>query len=250
MSNPIDPFEEYLRKKKVEMLEAKYRGEKRPDAAPAQDGQVAVAPEQDEASGNPDDKLKEEMDDFFESGTEAGAQYFSRSTTELTEDKVEEIRGALDDVFEEDAPAPRTAPDGETFVNFFQQVQQTYDGDALPPVGPTPEEPEEERPLPPPPELTPRHQMPAPPAPAVDPAAPVAVPEPDMMVVEDLEAPQTDPAATRRLNLADILLGSQSKADLDQKVEVLCRIVARLVERSNLPESEIIEALIKSEVEF
>ena len=35
-----------------------------------------------------------------------------------------------------------------------------------------------------------------------------------------------------------------------RRIEVLCRLVAKLVERTELPESEIVEALIKSGVEF
>ena len=65
MSKAIDPFEEFLRKKKVKMLEEKFRRER------AAEEDAAVDEEEDA-------RLREEMDDFFESGQNAGAELFSK----------------------------------------------------------------------------------------------------------------------------------------------------------------------------
>jgi len=53
-----------------------------------------------------------------------------------------------------------------------------------------------------------------------------------------------------RLSLNDILTPPQDDEELRQRVELLGRLVARLVERVKLPENEIIEVLIRSGIEF
>jgi hypothetical protein len=69
--------------------------------------------------------------------------------------------------------------------------------------------------------------------------------EADPFGVEDEERP-----GPRRINLAEILLSDIGGTRVEQRIEVVCRLVARLVEKANLPESEVIEALIKSDIEF
>ncbi len=86
MSRAIDPFEEFLRKKKVKMLEEKFR----------RDRAAAEGAAEDEEEG--DARLQEEMDDFFESGQNAGAELFGK-VKDLSHEKVDEIKDALEDVF-------------------------------------------------------------------------------------------------------------------------------------------------------
>ncbi|MDH3590368.1 MAG: hypothetical protein OER88_00705 [Planctomycetota bacterium] len=266
MSRAIDPFEEYLRKKKVELLEKQYRegsGKTRPAAkeeeVPAR--VVAASPEEVEQ----DARVQEEMDDFFESGTQAGKEYFDQMRT-IDNEKVEEIKDALEDVFEEDTARPQANDDSETFVNFFQQVQTEFDGDG-PPPGALPHSPNasvSDAPAPTAPTAAPT--APAPSAPAAAPApAPARVPTqaPTVAAHPDIESTAsevstdgpvptpTHPAREGRINLAEILLADMNDAeDLGKRIEVLFRLVAKLVERANVPESEIIEVLIKSDVEF
>ncbi len=55
------------------------------------------------------------------------------------------------------------------------------------------------------------------------------------------------------LDLSEILLPLRDNAteeEMRRHLELLCRLIAKLVERAALPESEIIEVLIKSRVEF
>jgi len=238
MTKAIDPFEEFLRKKKVEILEQKYRGQKRPEEeAPAP---AATHPDEDPET---EARLKEEMDDFFQSGQSAGAKLFNQAQT-ISDDKVDEIKDALDDVFEDDAAGPEVVDEdgdaGDTFVNFFKQVQEEFDEDDLP---------------------------------ASDSAMALALE--DQVVVEESEPEPVPPAALRaaaheigtpdaveevedvpggveegRLDLTEILRMGESEEDLRKQVEVLSRLVAKLVERSRIPESDIIEALIRAGVEF
>jgi hypothetical protein len=60
----------------------------------------------------------------------------------------------------------------------------------------------------------------------------------------------SDAAPSSGLAIADVLTPPQEGEDLRQRVDLLSRLVVKLVERSKLPESEIIEVLIKSGVEF
>ncbi|MGH7162843.1 MAG: hypothetical protein ACREID_05110 [Planctomycetota bacterium] len=224
MTKAIDPFEEYLRKKKVEMLARKVReslpGAKKPAADEPVDAKDADA----------DARLQEEMREFFDAGHDAAAQLFSRVGRSIPEEKVEEIREALEEVLEEEPPAPR-AETGETFVNFFRQISEEYrtedeareaEAQQLELV----EEPEPE----------------APPV-SRDVAREIAA-----------SAAPDDAAAARgvrRLDLAEILSGAPvDEAQSRQRLDLLCRLVAKLVERAGIGESEIIEALIKSGVHF
>lgn len=253
MSKAIDPFEEFLRKKKVKMLEEKFRRERAAE-------ETAAETEDDDA------RLREEMDDFFESGQNAGAELFSK-VKDLSDDKVDEIKDALEDVFEKEAATPRTeeVPADEPFVHFFKKVQNEFDDDEpVPPaaVEPAPvvekAPPAKKKPAPKKKKAAPTAaKKPAPKkaAPANPPPAPVAeAASRDALAVEISShepADEPGPEPSGRLNLADMLLaGAEGAEELERRVEVLCRLVAKLVERTELPESEIIEALIKSGVEF
>jgi hypothetical protein len=235
MTKAIDPFEEYLRKKKVELLERKYRDPGDPrEQKPERPG--SIPPDEDPAV---DARLREEAEDFLQSGQSAGLQAF-QSARDISEDKVEDIKDALDDVFEQDAPVPQTVDEnddaGDTFVSFFKQVQEEYD----------------EKPvcdnvacLPP------------------DPGAQEVAPGTDLDVMmpadlrgaavevalDDGEAGQAE-ASDTRLDLEAILVDGAKKQDLAKRVDVLCRLVAKLCDRFGLPESEVIEALIKGGLEF
>jgi len=226
MTKTTDPFEEFLRKKKVELLEQQYRDQQksRPpavkDDAPPDDAVVLATEDDPEA----DERLREEMKEFFQSGQTAGKELFEKASG-ISEDEVEEIKDALDDVFEEDTPQPQEEEDGGTFVNFFKQVTDSFPEGERPQAAPEP------------------------------PPAPQSAPEPPPIVEDVAHEVSTRRAGraggrrrTERIHLAELLLGGG--ADTDQRVEVLCRVVARLVERSSLPESEIVEALIKAGVEF
>jgi len=237
MGKAIDPFEEYLRKKKVELLERKYRD-------PAVDGSAVVPrpagipPDEDPEI---DARLREEAEDFLQSGQSAGLEAF-QNAQDIGEDEVEEIRDALDDVFQQDAPVPQTVDEnddaGDTFVSFFKQVQEEYDEEpvcdnvaCLPPDPGTQE---------------------------IDSGLDV-----DVMMPADLRGAAVEVAlddgsaafdetgvSDRRLDLEAILVDGAKKQDLEKRVDVLCRLVAKLCEQLGLPESEIIEALIKGGLEF
>ncbi len=260
MTRAIDPFEEFLRKKKVEMLEQRYRGDPpRPPAGvgggaggaagAAGIGLPATADEEEALVIADDDpeaeaRLRVEMDDFFLASQSAGAQLYTKVDTGISHDKVDEIRDALDDVFEEDAPAPQTEENNDTFVNFFRQVQEKYEDDSAPPAPAPAETKAEGR---------------GAPAPAVS-AAAAAKPAPEaaggaMDALAELAREEVDLTRPRsrtksRLDLTEILAGPVSDEDARQRIDLLCRIVAKLVERVGLPENEIIEVLIKSGVEF
>ncbi|MGQ0613576.1 MAG: hypothetical protein ACT4PV_07570 [Planctomycetaceae bacterium] len=224
MTKAVDPFEEYLRKKKVEQLQQRYRAggvdvqaEEGGDAAGEE---LVLAQEDPEVT----QRLKEEMEEFFDAGGSAGANYFSKVGTGISEDKVEEIRDALEEVFEAPGPAPANEPVTEAFVDFFRGVETQYErGGTLPPL------PSEAPPMVIPEILiTPMPQKPAPSSGAQAPAA----------------------AKSGALDLGELLGAPADAQQLPQRVNLLCRLVAKLVERAGIPESEIIEVLIKSGVEF
>ena len=266
MTRASDPFEEYLLKKKVEMMQSKFRP---PDDDPETediDIDTVVSNEDPEVEA----RLKDEVDDFFTTGQTAAAELFNDVVPKISEDKVEEIRDALDDVFEDDTPKPETVAvdQSETFVDFFNQVRTEYKGERPPPAAapPTESAPLVLEDAPPPP--------PAPSAPVAPVAQPVerqrvrtALPDPtpehpDILITTaeistddlGLAAPQppsnSGPRADTRLILGDILTPPPTEEELRRRVDVLSRLVAKLIERSNLPESEIIEVLIKAGVEF
>ena len=280
MTRAIDPFEEFLRKKKVELLEQQYREQGSRAAPESATATEAPTPAASEEEVEQDARVQAEMDEFFESGQQAGVEIFQQMK-ELDDNKVEEIKDALSDVFEEDAARPSNSEDSETFVNFFQQVQDSFDG--KPGVTPTPPPslpqsphtaledapaPEAKAPsapapvAPAPTARAPEAPVPNAPAPKPAPARPTAPPAFDPAPLPDLaataaevstDAPVATPTESRegRINLAEILLSEMEDADdLGKRIEVLFRLVSRLVERSNMPESEIIEVLIKSDVEF
>jgi hypothetical protein len=248
MSKAIDPFEEFLRKKKVKMLEEKFRRER------AAEDEAAEGGEEEDA------RLQEEIDDFFESGQTAGAELFSK-VKDLSDDKVEEIKDALEDVFEKEEATPRTeeVPSDGPFVHFFKKVQTDFDGEE-PPAPAAQEPPPAPEPPPPPPKKRAAkkpakkraakpavaEKKPAPPPPEAPARESIAV---EISSHEALDEP--GPERAGRLNLVDMLLAGNDEPDeLTRRIEVLCRLVAKLVERNELPESEIVEALIKSGVEF
>jgi hypothetical protein len=241
MPRANDPFEEFLRKKKVEMLEKQFRdeGHPRPDAEGEEsfeDGWVPSSAGEDDPER--EQKLEQEMNDFFEEGGRGGAELFEKAK-EIDEERVEEIKDALDDVFEEPPPAPHDATaDNETFVDFFKQVVTDFDAEARETVQPEEGEPFEDEPL----------------------TADFPVPEEDAAEAPPLELESSAPAfpevgaaheeGSSGLALADVLTPPQEGEDLRQRVDLLSRLLVKLVERSKLPESEIIEVLIKSGVEF
>ncbi|MCK6460571.1 MAG: hypothetical protein L6Q95_11845 [Planctomycetes bacterium] len=237
MSKAIDPFEEYLRKKKVELLERKYRD-------PSADGSasslrpVGIPPDEDPEV---DARLREEAEDFLQSGQSAGVQAF-QSAQDIGQDEVEEIKDALDDVFEQDAPVPQTVDEnddaGDTFVNFFKQVQEEYDEKPVcDNVACLPPEPGTQ-------EIAAGTDIDVMmPADLRGAAVEVALDE------EPAEFPGHD-ASDTRLDLEAILVDGAKRQDLAKRVDVLCRLVAKLCDRHGLPESEIIEALIKGGLEF
>ncbi|HEX5136891.1 MAG TPA: hypothetical protein VFY93_07970 [Planctomycetota bacterium] len=237
MGKAIDPFEEYLRKKKVELLERKYR-EPSADGSSSSLRPVGIPPDEDPEV---DARLREEAKDFLQSGQSAGMQAF-QNAQDIGEDEVLEIKDALDDVFEQDVPVPQTVDQsddaGDTFVNFFKQVQEEYD----------------ERPVC-------DNVACLPPDPGSQEVAPGA--DIDVMMPADLRGAavevafdEADPelpergTSDTRLDLEAILVDGAQRQDLAKRVDVLCRIVAKLCERFGLPESEIIEALIKGGLEF
>jgi len=282
MTRAIDPFEEFLRKKKVEMLEQRYRGD--PPRPPAGSGGAAggtgigigapATADEEEALVIADDdpeaeaRLRVEMDDFFLASQSAGAQLYTKVDTGISNDKVDEIRDALDDVFEEDAPAPQTEDNNDTFVNFFRQVQERYE-DEIGPASAAPAAPADVRvratvpPAAPEPKIdgrsahaptgSPLSAAAAATVAAADPAPETAGGAMDALAElarEEAEVTRPRARSKSRLDLSEILAGPVSDADARQRIDLLCRIVAKLVERVGLPENEIIEVLIKSGVEF
>jgi hypothetical protein len=234
MGKAIDPFEEYLRKKKVELLEKKYRDS--PDEGkPSSDRPGSIPPDEDPEV---DARLRKEAAEFLQSGQSAGVQAF-QSASNISQEKVEDLKDALDDVFEQDVPVPQTVNEnddaGDTFVSFFKQVQEEYD----------------EKPVC-------DNVSCLPPDPGTQEIAPGT--DIDVMMPEDLRGAAVEVAlddndsaggsSDTRLDLEAILVEGAKKQDLSKRVDVLCRLIAKLCERSGLPESEIIEALIKGGLEF
>lgn len=240
MTKAIDPFEEYLRKKKVELLERKYRdpAEGGATAAPSAERPGGIPPDEDPEV---DARLREEAVDFLQSGQSAGMEAFQQARG-ISDDKVEDIKDALDDVFEEDVPVPQTVDEnddaGDTFVSFFKQVQQEYDE---PPVC------DNVSCLPPDPGT-------AAPDPGMD--LDVMMPAELRGAAVEVALDEGEPglmdaeASDTRLDLEAILVDGARKQELGKRVDVLCRLVAKLCDRFGLPESEIIEALIKGGLEF
>jgi hypothetical protein len=242
MTRANDPFEEFLRKKKVEMLEKQFRqdGHARPDPKDEDSSEEDWVPSlHGENDPVREQKLEQEMNEFFAEGGRGGAELFEKAK-EIDEDKVEEIKEALDDVFENAPAAPEDATDGnDTFVDYFKQVVSDFDAEPREAAPPPEGEPFEDEPL----------------------TADFPVPEEeDASVAPPLELesstpefPEVDAAlesGASGLALADILVPPQAGEDLRQRVDLLSRLVIKLVERSKLPESELIEVLIKSGVEF
>ena len=224
MTTAGDPFEEYLRKKKVELLETRFREqahEVAEDEDEAADDFVPPSTDDPELEA----RVKDEAEDFFESGKDAGAELFSKADTGMGDRKVEEIRDALEDVFEEDAATHETEEhDKHTFVDFFRQVRDDYDGSA-PPAEYEPE-----------------------PEPEPEPVIAAAAAE---VTTDDLVAVEVPPdTVDARLSLNDMLTPVTNEDEMLQRVELLGRLVAKLVERAKLPENEIIEVLIRAGVEF
>ena len=236
MPKAIDPFEEYLRKKKVELLERKYR-DPADGAAPSAERPGSIPPDEDP---DVDARLREEAVDFLQSGQSAGVHAF-QSAQGISEEKVEDIKDALDDVFEQDVPVPQSVNEnddaGDTFVSFFKQVQEQYDEkpvcdnvSCLPPEPGTQEVASG----------TDLDLM----MPADLRGAAVEV------ALDDEDASAGTGASDTRLDLEAILVDGAKKQDLAKRVDVLCRLVAKLCDRMGLPESEVIEALIKGGLEF
>lgn len=238
MTNTSDPFEEYLRKKKVELLETKFREQAAEQAAEgAEDDAVDdfVPPSTDDPVLEA--RVKDEAEDFFESGKDAGAELFSKADTRLGDSKVEEIRDALEDVFEDDAAMHETEEhDDHAFVDFFRQVGNEYDGSASSADGLRQPEGEAEE----------HKEEPAAVAEVCDTVTAAAeVSTGDLVAVEVPPDP-----VDARLSLNDVLSPVTNEAEMLQRIELLGRLVAKLVERAKLPENEIIEVLIRSGVEF
>ncbi len=292
MSKAVDPIEEYLLKRKVEILEEKFR--KQADVAEVEDEEgadtVALAHEDPEVAA----RLKEEMEEFFDAGKAGAAEVFERTPVpEIDEDVVEELKEALDEVFDAAAAVPKVDKQ-DTFVEFFKQVQEDFsdeqpgadlpepDSSALP-AGleeptledlPAEHEPATSQEKPVVFELDDQTAAgaatgPAPEAlPPMEPAQPAQAsvlseePEDESRsleledTVQDIGAPVEDMALSAEkphLDLSEILLPLRENAteeEMRRHLELLCRLIAKLVERAALPESEIIEVLIKSRVEF
>ncbi|MFB3065470.1 MAG: hypothetical protein ACE10D_03050 [Planctomycetota bacterium] len=286
MSKAVDPFDEYLLKRKVEILEEKFR--KQGEVPEVEDEEaVALAHEDPEVAA----RLKEEMEEFFDAGKAGAAEVFERTPVpEIDEDVVEELKEALDEVFDDDAAVPKVDRQ-DTFVEFFKQVQEDFsdeqpgadlpepDSSALP-AGL--EEPTLED-LPTEPESAASQEKPVvfklddqaaagaateldpealPPMEPAQTPAPSEEPEDESRsleledTVQDIGAPVEAMALSAEkphLDLSEILLPLRENAteeEMRRHLELLCRLIAKLVERAALPESEIIEVLIKSRVEF
>jgi hypothetical protein len=232
MTKANDPFEEYLRKKKVELLESKFRAEAEPSEEELDDAGDGVVASNDDPEVEA--RLAQEASDFISTGQSAAAELFTKVGSGLSDEKVEEIRDALEEVFEEDAPSPQVEDSSEAFVSFFRQVHDSF----------TPGRPHETVGV----EPIPETMLPA----DSEPPHPADISAAAAEVSTDAEEPE-DPTASRtetRLDLAEILAPPGEDEDLRERVDLLSRLVAKLVARVKLPESEIIEVLIKSGVEF
>ena len=244
MTKANDPFEEYLRKKKVELLENKFRAEGDAEAAPdATDEDYRPADDDPEVEA----RLREEADDFFEAAGSAAATHFEGADSGLEEEQVEQIRDALEDVFEEEVDRPQAEEEDQNFVDFFRQVRSEYDPRAA--AAPLEEQIEataNEVAAP----LEPLNPPPAAPTPPPLKPHPTEMGQSGEVSTEDLAAVEAEASDEHRLDLNDILTPPADEAELVQRVELLGRLVARLVEHVKLSENEIVELLIKSGVEF
>jgi hypothetical protein len=101
MTKAIDPFEEYLRKKKVELLEKKYR-DPADEAAPSAERPGGIPPDEDPEI---DARLREEAKDFLQSGQSAAVQAY-QSARDISEEKVEDIKDATSIGLTRESPAP------------------------------------------------------------------------------------------------------------------------------------------------
>jgi hypothetical protein len=237
MTKANDPFEEYLRKKKVELLESKFRAEAEAPEEETEDADAEVAARNDDPEVEA--RLAQEANDFISTGQSAAAELFTKVGSGLSDEKVEEIRDALEEVFEEEAPSPQVEDSSEAFVSFFRQVHDSFT------PGQAPEPPRSEPVVGEPAPDANRSRAPEPPHPADISAAAAEV-------STDVEEPEeaAPSRADARLDLAEILAPPGEDEDLRQRVDLLSRLVAKLVARAKLSESEIIEVLIKSGVEF
>ena len=242
MTHPVDPFEEYLRKKKVEMLEKRMKLEGR--TVDDDDDEPLLLAEEDPAVTA---RLQEEMEEFFDAGGSAGAQYFSKVGSDLNEEKVEEIRDRLEEVFEEGTPRPRKEEEGETFVEFFREVQKSYKekGSAK---GPLSGADQDGVVTPLPPELAPVEVMETDPEIPSEPPRKAKAIDTDALAAEIQDTDDDDDP--HDLNLIEVLTNPAEGEDLTKRVEVLSRLLTKLVEKSGMSQSEILEVLIKSGIEF
>ena len=278
MTRSVDPFEEFLRKKKVEMLEQQIRKDGRaPSAEPAgaETFDDDWSPRQDDESPERSERLNEEMNQLFTEGASDGAELFERAAN-IDEERVDKIKDALEDVFVESSDETQVDEGAEdTFKDFFKEVQTNFVPEA---AEPAPEaeiaheiahevamdaetgEFEEEEPLtaefPPPDEVgalpaaegTPLEIEPEPLAivPEVAEAADLA--EASVAALSEYE--DADDVLEQPLSVAEMLQPVLASGDQAQRIEVLTRLVIKLVERANLPENEVVEVLIKSGVSF
>lgn len=224
MGKSIDPFEEYLRKKKAELLQQKLRVEPEPPPPP-------VSPE---VPSNDDpavaQKLREEAEDFFEEGGQGAAALFSDVGEDLSDDKVDEIKDAIEEVFEEAPPKPKKES-GKSFVQFFQEVESKYEGPGSIAGAEIAVEVEGLG--------------------EAEVASEVALPNEVPEISSEDETATIPEGTAGRLSLAEILgRPPANDAERAKRLELLCRLVTRLVERAGIPESDILEALIKSGIEF
>ena len=288
MTRAIDPFEDYLRRKKVEMLEEQYRGtDKQAQESQDETLQDDWTPPADADNAEREVQVEQEMNEFFSEGGTAGADLFERANV-IDEDRVEEIQDALNDVFEAEKREPEAASGvDDTFVDFFKQVQSDFEPDSTvsreivqPPEShdepgdfedepltaefPVPgEESATEADVAADAEAEAEEQGPDLPAflevsPRLDGADQIGAEHssselgaPEFGTTEFGDAEQQVAVATEnRLELSKILAAPKEGEDLRQHVHLLSRLVVKLVERSSMPESEIIEVLIKSGAEF
>ncbi len=241
MTHPVDPFEEYLRKKKVEMLEKKMQEKGRIEV---DDDEPLVIAEEDPAV---EARLQEEMEEFFDAGGSAGADFFSKVDGDINDEKVEEIRDRLEEVFEEGTPRPRKEEEGETFVEFFREVQKSYKekGSAK---GPLSGADQDGVVTPLPPELAPVEVMETDPEVPSEPPRKAKAIDTDALAAEIQDTDDDDDP--HDLNLIEVLTNPEEGEDLTKRVEVLSRLLTKLVEKSGMSQSEILEVLIKSGIEF
>ncbi len=275
MTRAIDPFEDYLRRKKVEMLEEQYRGtDKQAQESQDETLQDDWTPPADADNAEREVQVEQEMNEFFSEGGTAGADLFERANV-IDEDRVEEIQDALNDVFEAEKREPEAASGvDDTFVDFFKQVQSDFEPDLTvsreivqPPESHDEPGDFEDEPLTadfPVPgeesatEADAEEQGPDLPAflevsPRLDGADQIGAEHSssELGAPEFGDAEQQVAVATEnRLELSKILAAPKEGEDLRQHVHLLSRLLVKLVERSSMPESEIIEVLIKSGVEF